>query len=62
MLTADHMHVILDCLGAGALPNMAAQHAADYDDDPDDPKATPEGWERLRAEAVEEIGKRLSTL
>lgn len=62
-LNADHLHVILDALQYAAFVNMPEHFSESYEGDPaDDPKVTPEGWERTRAEAAQIVGDNLSAL
>lgn len=59
-LHADHLHVILDALQFAAKQNIPEHFSSGYDDPhPEDPKGTPEGWERLRREAERIIGDQL---
>jgi hypothetical protein len=60
-LSVDHLHVILDALQFTKSANIPEHFADGYDDpDPDDPKGTAEGWERLRAEAESIVGDLLA--
>lgn len=47
-LTEDHLHVLLDALST---QDPGGEHHSQSYDDPDDPKGTPGGWDRLRDEA-----------
>ena len=55
-LEIDHLHIILDALQHAQSANIPEHFAAGYDygdddEEPKDPKNTPEGWEQLRGQA-----------
>lgn len=61
-LDADHLHVILDALQFAHAANIPEHFSAGYaDPSPEDPKGTPEGWERTRADAERIVGDMLGS-